>query len=75
MRKSIFGTEEQLAAQLLDEMMIGSPVKASPGVEMPQGSEIEIRILSTWGDPHYVGLTGIEVYDSYGEKVLFPNPR
>ena len=52
---SVYGTEEQLAAQLLDEL---SPAKQEPGVEKPGGMELEMRILSTWGDPHYVGLTG-----------------
>jgi hypothetical protein len=28
-----------------------------------------IDILSTWGDRHYVGLTGIQVFSSTGEAV------
>lgn len=65
---SVYGTEEQLAAQLLDEL---SPAKEEGPAEPPTGVELEIRILSTWGDPHYVGLTGVEVYDTAGDPVVF----
>ena len=29
--------------------------------DMPSGQEIVIHLLSTWGDPHYMGLTAVEV--------------
>ncbi|XP_049336022.1 katanin-interacting protein isoform X2 [Astyanax mexicanus] len=34
---------------------------------LPQGRHLLISILSTWGDRHYVGLNGIEIYSSSGE--------
>lgn len=33
----------------------------------PSGRLLELRISSTWGDPHFVGLTGIELFDSRGQ--------
>ena len=36
--------------------------------ELPRGRELVMRILSTWGDRYYVGLTGIEVFTQTGEK-------
>ncbi|KAK3091145.1 hypothetical protein FSP39_017488 [Pinctada imbricata] len=37
--------------------------------ELPYGRELVIDIKSTWGDRHYVGLTGIELFSSTGEPV------
>ena len=37
--------------------------------ELPTGRELLLNVLSTWGDPHYVGLAGFEVFDERGELV------
>jgi hypothetical protein len=37
--------------------------------ELPSGSKMELNIRSTWGDRHYLGLNGIEVFSSTGEPV------
>lgn len=34
--------------------------------ELPVGQELQIKLLTTWGDKHYVGLNGIEVFTSQG---------
>ncbi|XP_028825921.1 protein KIAA0556 isoform X2 [Denticeps clupeoides] len=36
---------------------------------LPQGQTLVISVLSTWGDRHYVGLNGLEVFSSTGEPV------
>lgn len=36
---------------------------------LPQGQRLVINILSTWGDRHYVGLNGLEVFSASGEPV------
>lgn len=36
---------------------------------LPQGQKLVICILSTWGDRHYVGLNGLEVFSSSGEPL------
>ena len=38
--------------------------------ELPTGFLFKIIFLSTWGDVHYVGLNGIEIYDHKGDPVL-----
>jgi hypothetical protein len=41
--------------------------------ELPSGKVIEINILSTWGDPFYVGLNGIEMFDRTGHVITLNN--
>ncbi|KAG8513543.1 hypothetical protein J0S82_012856 [Galemys pyrenaicus] len=36
---------------------------------LPSGQHLVIDITSTWGDRHYVGLNGIEIFSSKGEPV------
>ena len=36
--------------------------------ELPTGQELVINIRSTWGDKHYVGFTGIEVFTATGHQ-------
>ncbi|VDM01123.1 unnamed protein product [Schistocephalus solidus] len=37
--------------------------------ELPVGNELLLDILSTWGDPHYVGLTSIQVFTADGLEI------
>ena len=33
------------------------------------GTELCFEVIQTWGDPHYVGLSGLEVYGQDGAKI------
>lgn len=35
----------------------------------PSGCHLELRLFSTWGDMHYIGLSAIEVFDQHGKLV------
>lgn len=37
--------------------------------ELPRGQHLVFNILSTWGDPFYVGLMGIELFDHTGHAI------
>ncbi|KAK3752195.1 hypothetical protein QZH41_019340, partial [Actinostola sp. cb2023] len=34
---------------------------------LPKGKRLVINIMTTWGDRHYVGLNGVEIYTEYGK--------
>lgn len=36
--------------------------------ELPSGDVMEMEFLSTWGDPFYVGLNGIDLFCNNGER-------
>nr|XP_020667632.1 protein KIAA0556 homolog isoform X1 [Pogona vitticeps]XP_020667633.1 protein KIAA0556 homolog isoform X1 [Pogona vitticeps]XP_020667634.1 protein KIAA0556 homolog isoform X1 [Pogona vitticeps] len=57
------------------------PQEGEPGLELleegpdfkipllPYGQHLKVEIHSTWGDRHYVGLNGIELFSSRGEPI------
>ncbi|CAH0400997.1 unnamed protein product [Chilo suppressalis] len=49
----------------MDWLVYGSGLNAGT----PTGFVLQISIFSTWGDPYYVGLTGVELYDTRGEII------
>lgn len=40
---------------------------------LPQGFILKLRLFGTWGDMHYIGLNGIEVYEETGGLVNAEN--
>lgn len=38
--------------------------------ELPEGRVLELRLLSNWGDSHYIGLNSVEIFTSTGERAV-----
>ncbi|KAM3916588.1 katanin-interacting protein isoform 1-T1 [Leptodactylus fuscus] len=36
---------------------------------MPCGFIFQFQLLTSWGDPYYIGLNGLELYSDHGEKI------
>ena len=36
---------------------------------LPRGLVLTLEILTTWGDPHYVGLSSLEIFDGRGHPI------
>ncbi|KAM6423791.1 katanin-interacting protein isoform 3-T4 [Liasis olivaceus] len=37
---------------------------------MPCGFIFQFQLLTSWGDPYYIGLNGLELYNECGEKIF-----
>ena len=42
---------------------------------LPKGRYVTLRITNTWGDKHYVGLAGIELFDDNGTTIKIPKEQ
>lgn len=60
-------------AALIDRCLAPESLLAVP--RLPRGAHLQLDILSTWGDPNYVGLGGIEMLDHDGEIVSVSDPQ
>jgi hypothetical protein len=41
---------------------------------LPRGRQLILSIRSTWGDSHYVGLAGVDLFDGNGALLVFDDP-
>jgi hypothetical protein len=72
-RHTTYDAVENRASKYLAKSLGSKPQPEPPEVfqipELPHGQNLVVNILSTWGDPFYVGLMGVEIFDHTGHAV------
>ncbi|GMF13536.1 unnamed protein product [Phytophthora lilii] len=68
-REAVENRASKYLAKSLGTKSLPDPPEVFHIPELPHGQHLVINILSTWGDPFYVGLMGIEVFDHTGHAV------
>ncbi|XP_011865392.1 PREDICTED: uncharacterized protein KIAA0556-like isoform X2 [Vollenhovia emeryi] len=68
---SAFSTQNDGKSKLLSDKLYKNFIIP----ELPSGDSLVIDILSTWGDKHYVGLNGIEIFSNTGEPATIKEIR
>ncbi|XP_043945355.1 katanin-interacting protein isoform X2 [Protopterus annectens] len=68
------GNHQRLRREVQEEDEVSTETDRDEGSDfeipiLPHGQHLLINITSTWGDRHYVGLNGIEIFSSSGEPV------
>ncbi|XP_030067660.1 katanin-interacting protein isoform X2 [Microcaecilia unicolor] len=53
-----------------DLTCIGHPSMDYEAPLMPCGFIFQFQLLTSWGDPYYIGLNGLEFYNEHGEKIV-----
>ncbi|CAI4225287.1 unnamed protein product [Auanema sp. JU1783] len=54
---------------LLDPNQLFVPSPIRPATYSISGFIFQVRLLSTWGDEFYIGLNGIELFNTKGERI------
>jgi hypothetical protein len=58
-----------------EEIALGANLDRFSIPTLPVGSQVKINILSTWGDKHYVGMSGLEFFDINGNPLKLKSAK
>ncbi|ETW04688.1 hypothetical protein, variant [Aphanomyces invadans] len=58
--------------------LLRAPTLPTPSLAipiLPTGRKLVLECLSTWGDPYYIGLNGVDIFDDRGQPVVVSAPQ
>ncbi len=67
---NIMGDVRKHPSQIVQSRLPSPEQLSSSTPSLPRGQTLKLEIFSTWGDAHYIGVNGIDIFDENGMQII-----